>query len=187
MINTNDFKKNSKLMVDGNPYTVIDFQHVKPGKGNQFTRVKLKNLLTGQNLERTFKSGEKFEIPDISNSDVKFLYKDDNGFNFMDQNNFEQLTMNAEAVGEAANFLIEDLDCNIMFYNGRAVGVDVPNAVNIKVAHTEPGIKGDRVSGATKAARLETGYIVQVPLHIGEGDVLRIDTRTGDYVERVNK
>lgn len=187
MYQLSDFKRGLKIMVEGQPYTVVDFQHVKPGKGNQFTRTKLKNLLTGSNLERTFKSGEKFDIPDVSTTEMQFLYKDDNGFNFMNQSNFEQMTLNADDVGDAANYLIENLDCVIMMYNGRAIGVDVPNAVNLKVIKTDPNFKGNTVTGATKPATLETGYIVQVPMHINEGDLLRVDTRTGDYVERVNK
>lgn len=187
MYQLSDFKRGLKIMVEGQPYSVVDFQHVKPGKGNQFTRTKLKNILTGANLERTFKSGEKFEVPDVSTTDMTFLYKDDNGYNFMNQKNFEQMTLNGDDVGDAANYLIENLECVIMMFNGKAIGVDVPNAVNLKVAVTDPNFKGNTVTGATKPATLETGYVVQVPMHISEGDVLRIDTRTGDYVERVNK
>jgi len=187
MYQLTDFKRGLKIMVEGQPYVVVDFQHVKPGKGNQFTRTKLKNLLTGANLERTFKSGEKFDVPDVSTVDMTFLYKDESGFNFMNQTNFEQMTLNSEDVGEAANFLIENLECVIMMYNGRAIGVDVPNAVNLRVVRTDPNFKGNTVTGATKPATLETGYTVQVPMHINEGDLLRVDTRTGEYVERVNK
>jgi elongation factor P len=186
MYQLSDFKKGLKVMVEGQPYSVTDFQHVKPGKGNQFTRCKLKNLITGSNLERTFKQGEKFDVPDVVTIEMQFLYKDDNGFNFMNQSNFEQMTLNAEDVGEAANYLIENLDCVVMLYNGRAIGVDVPNAVNLKVTKTDPNFKGNTVTGATKPAMLETGYSVNVPMHISEGDVLRVDTRTGEYVERVN-
>ncbi len=187
MYQLSDFKRGLKIMCEGQPYVVVDFQHVKPGKGNQFTRTKMKNLLTGSNLERTFKSGEKFDVPDVNTVDMTFLYKDENGFNFMNQTNFEQMTLNEEDVGESRNYLIENLECVIMMYNGRPIGVDVPNAVNLKVVETDPNFKGNTVTGATKPAKLETGYSVQVPMHISEGDVLRIDTRTGDYVERVNK
>jgi elongation factor P len=159
---------------------------VKPGKGNQFTRTKLRNLLTGQNLERTFKSGEKFPVPNVENKEMQFLYKDDSGFNFMDQTNYEQIAMGPTEVGDAANYLIENLQVVLLFYNDRPVSVDVPKAVNLKVAKTEPGVKGDRVTGATKGATMETGLEVNVPLHINEGEVLRIDTATGDYVSRVN-
>ena len=187
MIQLSDFKRGTKVLVEGQPFVVVDFQHVKPGKGNQFTRTKLRNLLTGTNLERTFKSGEKFEIPDIMSRDVKFLYKDENGWNFMDQTSYEQFTMHDDDVGDSKNYLIENLDVSLLFYNGRAIGADCPNTVNLKVTKTDPGVRGNTVSGGSKPATLETGHVVQVPLHINEGDVLKVDTRTGDYVERVTK
>ncbi len=187
MYETSDFKKGLKLMVEGVPYVIVDFQHVKPGKGNQFSRTKMRALLTGQNLERTFKSGEKFEVPDVENIEMTFLYKDDNGYNFMNQNNYEQISMMEHEIGESKYYLTENLVVTITVYNGKAVLVDVPKAVNLKVAATEPGIKGDRVTGATKPATMESGLVVSVPLHINQDDVLRIDTSTGDYVERVNK
>lgn len=187
MYETGDFKKGLKLMVEGAPYVIIDFQHVKPGKGNQFSRTKMKNLLTGQNLERTFKSGEKFEVPNVENVEMTFLYKDENGYNFMNQTNYEQLSMMEHEVGDAKDFLSENLVVNITLYNEKPVTVDVPKAVNLRVAQTDPGIKGDRVTGATKPATMESGLVVNVPLHINEGDLLRIDTSTGSYVERVNK
>ena len=187
MYETSDFKKGLKLMVDGQPYVIVDFQHVKPGKGNQFSRTKMRSLLTGQNLERTFKSGEKFEVPNVENVEMTFLYKDDNGYNFMNQTNFEQLSMMDHEIGDAKNYLTENLVVVITLYNEKAVVVDVPNAVNLRVTQTDPGIKGDRVTGATKPATMESGLVVNVPLHINEGDVLRIDTESGDYVERVNQ
>lgn len=172
-------------MVEGSPYSVVDFQHVKPGKGNQFTRCKLKNLLTGQQLERTFKSGEKFEVPDVMNKEMTYLYKDDSGYNFMDKVSFEQICIMDGEIGDAKNYLTENLEVVILFYNERPVSCDVPNAVNLKVTQTDPGMRGDTVTGATKPATLETGLVVKVPLHINEGDVLRVDTMTGDYVSRV--
>lgn len=172
-------------MVEGSPYSVIDFQHVKPGKGNQFTRTKMRNLLTGQQLERTFKSGEKFEVPDVLNKEMTYLYKDDNGYNFMDKESFEQVCIMDNEIGDAKNYLTENLEVVILFYNERPVTCDVPNAVNLRVAKTDPGMRGDTVTGATKPATLETGLIVKVPLHINEGDLLRVDTMTGDYVSRV--
>lgn len=187
MYETSDFRKGLKIMLEGKPYVVVDFQHVKPGKGNQFSRTKLRNMLTGQNLEVTFKSGEKFEVPNVENREMTFLYLDDSGYNFMDQTNYEQISMNAEEVGENRFYLHENLQVVILFYNERPVAVDVPKAVNLKVAKADPGIKGDRVTGATKPATMETGLVVGVPLHINEGDVLRVDTSTGDYVERVNQ
>jgi len=182
-----DFKKGLKIMVEGSPYVIVDFQHVKPGKGNQFTRTKMRNLLTGQNLERTFKSGEKFEVPDVLNKEMSFLYKDESGYTFMDKESYEQVNMMENEVGDAKYYLTENMEVVVLFYNDRPVLVDVPKAVNLKVAQTDPGMKGDTVSGATKPATLETGLVVKVPLHINEGDLLRVDTFSGDYVERVSQ
>ncbi|MFZ4403408.1 MAG: elongation factor P [Pseudobdellovibrionaceae bacterium] len=187
MYDTSDFKKGLKLMYEDKPYVIVDFQHVKPGKGNQFTRTKLRNLLTAQNLECTFKSGEKFAVPNVEYKEMTYLYKDDNGYNFMDQTNYEQMFMNDEEVGDSKYYFTENLVVNILIYNDKAVAADVPKAVNLRVTQSDPGIKGDRVSGATKPATLETGLVVQVPLHVNEGDLLRIDTTTGDYVERVSQ
>ncbi len=187
MYETADFRKGLRLMVEGNPYVIVDFQHVKPGKGNQFSRTKLRNLLTGQNLERTFKSGEKFEVPNVEIIEMAYLYKDDNGYNFMNQTNYEQIMMMPDIVGEAAYYLTENLMVQILIYNDRPVSVEVPKAVHLKVAKSDPGIKGDRVTGATKPATMETGLVINVPLHINEGEVLRVDTTTGDYVGRVNE
>jgi elongation factor P len=187
MYSTSDFKKGLKILIDGQPFSVVDFQHVKPGKGNQFTRTKLKNMITGSNLEKTYKSGEKFGVPDVMTRDCTFLYKEDSGFVFMDKENYEQYIMSPDAVGESGNFLTENMEVTILFFNSRAIGVDVPNSVFLKVAQTDPGVKGDRVTGATKPATLETGFVVNVPLHITEGDTLKIDSRTGEYIERANK
>lgn len=186
MYDLSDFKKGLKIMVEGSPYSVTDFQHVKPGKGNQFTRTKMRNLLTGQQLERTFKQGERFEVPDVMNKEMTFLYKDDSGYNFMDKESFEQIVMMDNDLGESKYYLTENLEVVILFYNERPVSCDVPKAVHLKVVKTDPGMKGDTVTGATKPATLESGLVVKVPLHISEGDVLRVDSTTGDYVGRVN-
>lgn len=184
MYEVSDFRKNLKILIDGQPYEVVDFQHVKPGKGNQFTRTKLRNMITGSNLERTFKSGEKFEIPDTSNRTMTCLYKEGDGYAFMDQGNFEQMTIPAKELGDAPNYLLDNMEVTLLFFNGKPIGCDLPKAVNLKVVKTDPGLKGNTVSGGSKPATLETGYTVNVPLHINEGDVLRIDTRTGEYVSR---
>lgn len=187
MYSTSDFRKGLKILIDADPYIITDFQHVKPGKGNQFTRTKMRNLITGSNLERTFKSGEKFAVPDVEDKEMSYLYKDDDAYNFMDQTNYEQLAITVHDIGEAANYLTENLVVQILIFNGRPIGVEVPNQVQLKIEKTEPGVKGDRVSGATKPATLETGLTVSVPLHINEGDVVKVDTRTNDYLERVSQ
>lgn len=186
MYDLSDFKKGLKILIENEPYSVVDFQHVKPGKGNQFTRTKLKHLINGSNLERTFKSGERFGVPDVAFKDMDFLYKDEGGYNFMDQSSYEQIALSADLLGDAANYLTENLQVKVVFFNDRAVGVELPKSVTLKVAKTDPGFKGNTVTNTYKPATLETGYIVQVPLHIGEGDMLKINTTDGSYVERVN-
>ncbi len=186
MYDLSDFKKGLKILIDGEPYSVVDFQHVKPGKGNQFTRTKLKHLVTGSNLERTFKSGEKFGIPDVAFKEMDFLYKDESGFHFMDQSTYEQISLDADLLGDAANYLTENLKVKVVFFNDRAVGVEIPKSVNLRVVKTDPGFKGNTVTNTYKPATLETGFVVQVPLHINEGDLLKINTSDGSYVERVN-
>lgn len=184
MYSTSDFKKGLKLLIDDQPFVIVDFQHVKPGKGNQFTRTKLRNMISGSNLEKTYKSGEKFGVPDVMTRDCTYLYKEDTGFVFMDKENYEQYIITD--VGDASNYLTENMEVTILFFNNKAIGVDCPNSVVLKVTQTDPGFKGNTVSGATKPATLETGYVVYVPLHISEGDALKIDTRTGEYIERAN-
>lgn len=186
MYGTNDFKKGLSILVDDQPYTVVDFQHVKPGKGNQFTRCKIRNLVTGQLLEKTYKSGEKFGIPDVMYKDMNFLYQDDSGYNFMDPDNYEQVTVNADIVGTDSNYMTENMKIKVCFFNDRAVGLELPTSVQLKVTQTDPGFKGNTVTNTFKPATLETGYSVQVPLHTNVGDTLKIDTRTGEYVERVS-
>ena len=186
MIQTSDFKRNLKLLIDGEPYAIVDFQHVKPGKGNAFTKTKLKNMITGGNLERTFKSGEKFSPPDVEFKTVNFLYADDSGYHFMDQTNFEQVALQEEDLDPKHNYLLENAEVTMLFFNERAIDVELPNTVNLKVAQTDPGFKGNTVTNTYKPATLETGLKVQVPLHINEGDLLKIDTDEGKYMERVN-
>jgi elongation factor P len=186
MYSTSDFKKGLKVLIDDQPYSIVDFQHVKPGKGNQFTRTKLKNVLTGSNLEKTFKSGEKFGVPDVMTRDCQFLYSDENGYHFMDKESYNQYSLHVDDVGENKNYLIENLEVSMMFFNDRAIGIDCPNTVKLKVTQTDPGLKGNTVTGGSKPATLETGLVVNVPLHINEGDILKVDTRTGEYMERAN-
>jgi elongation factor P len=184
---TSDIKKGLKVTIDGNPYSVIEFQFVKPGKGQAFTRTKLKNLLTGSVIERTFKSGEKLAPADVEEREMQFLYKEGDMFVFMDTGNYEQVQLVPELVGDAAHYMIDGLMVDVLFVAGRPVGATPPTFVELKVISTEPGFKGDTSSNTTKPATLETGLEVQVPLFISENEVLKIDTRTGEYVERVKK
>ncbi|MEW5739752.1 MAG: elongation factor P [Myxococcota bacterium] len=182
---TSEFRKGLKIEYDGEPYEILDFQHVKPGKGSAFVRTSIKNLLNGRVLQPTLKSGEKVGRPDIEEKDMQFLYAQGDEFHFMDKKTFEQTFVSEGVLGEAKNFLKENIDVAVMFYNGKAIGVTLPNSVELKVTKCDPGVRGDTVSGAQKPATLETGYTVNVPLFINEGDVLKIDTRDGKYLTRV--
>lgn len=185
MISTTDFKNGAKIELDGDPYTIVEFQHVKPGKGGAFVRTKLKNLKTGNLLERTFRSGEKFNAPDLLDREMQFLYAEGNEYHFMDNNTYEQLFITAEQLGSAKDFLKENMVVRILFFQGKPLGIDLPLFVELKVVETDPGIRGDTATGGTKLAKLETGGTVKVPLYLEEGTVIKVDTRTGTYVERV--
>lgn len=187
MIDTSDFKRGAKLQIEKQPYTVVDFEHVKPGKGQSFTRCKLRNLMTGQMLERTFKSGERFESPNLEFREMQYLYSDGEMLTFMDNANYEQVLFNKSAMPDQEKFLTENMVVNVLFFNEKPINVDLPNFVELAIQYTEPGFKGDTATGASKPATLMGGHIVTVPLHMKEGDILKIDTRTGDYVEKVNK
>ena len=187
MYDTSEIRKGLKIEIDGVPYAVVDFQFVKPGKGNAFTRTKIKNLMTGAVIDRTYKTGEKLKPADMEDRQMQYLYKDDDGLHFMDQQSYEQVSIPADIVGDDADFLLENLVINVLLFQGRPVSISLPNFVEIQVSHTDPGLKGDTVTGAKKQAQLATGGTINVPLFVETGDVLKIDTRTREYVERVNK
>ena len=187
MYETSDFRKGLKVELDDSPYVIVDFQHVKPGKGNQFTRTKLKNLLTGLVIERSYKSGEKLAVPDLEENTCSFLYSEEDTFHFMDKRSYEQYEIGREILGDSSLYLIADLEVQLLFFKGRAVNIDLPNFVELEVSQTDPGVRGDTASGGTKPATLSTGLVVNVPFHINIGDVLKIDSRTGDYSERVRR
>lgn len=184
MLSTNDFRTGSTITIDGDAWQVVEFQHVKPGKGAAFVRAKLRNLCTGSIVEKTFNAGEKFPKAHIERREMEYLYESDGNHIFMDTENYEQSELTKETLGDAIKFLKENMKANIIFYQGKVLGVDLPNVVELTVVETDPGIRGDTATGGTKPATLDTGYVVKVPLFIEAGDVLRIDTRTGDYVER---
>lgn len=186
MYGTSDIRKGLRIEIDGAPYTIIDFQFVKPGKGNAFTRTKIKNLITGAVLDRTFKTGEKMQKADTEEREMQFLYKDSE-FHFMDNNTYEQISLESDLVGNAKNFLMDSMNVNVSFFKGNPVALSLPNFVDMAVTETPPGEKGNTVTGATKPATLSSGHVVQVPLFINEGELLKIDTRTGSYVERTKK
>jgi elongation factor P len=185
MYTTSDFRKGLKVEIEGQPYVIVDFQHVKPGKGGAFVRTRMKSMVSGNVLDMTFRSGDKVDKPDLEEKDMQFLYETGGEYHLMDTNNYEQLFLTADQMGESKDFLKENLVIKAVFHNQRPIGVEVPMFVELKVAQTEPGVRGDTATGATKAATLESGAVIQVPLFVEEGDVLRIDTRTRDYITRV--
>ncbi len=184
MISTNDFKTGLTIEVDGNIYTVVDFQHVKPGKGSAFVRSKLRNIITGSITEKTFRAGEKVARAHIETKEMQYLYFDGSDYVFMDTETYEQLVITADTMGDRNMYLKENMLVLVQFYEKSIVGIELPNSVELVVSQTDPGLKGDTASGGTKPATLETGAVVQVPLFIEEGDVLKIDTRSGQYLER---
>ncbi len=184
MISSNDFRTGVTIELDGGVWQVVDFQHVKPGKGSAFVRTKLKNAKTGAVVERTFNAGEKVPRAHLDRREMQYLYEGDGAYNFMDTETYEQITLSNDQLGDAMKFLKENMNIGVLFFQGTVIGIDLPNSVELEVVETDPGIRGDTATGGTKPAKLETGYIVKVPLFINTGDVLRIDTRTGDYIER---
>lgn len=184
---TSQFRNGLKLEIDGNPFSIVYFQHVKPGKGGAFVRTKIKNLLNGRVLDRTFRSGEKTELADISESRMQYLYNDGENMIFMDQETYDQIPIPPDVIGNQVEFMLEEMNVEVLFWKGKPVNVQLPNYIESKVVQSDPGIKGDTSSGASKPATLECGATINVPLFIKEGDVLRVDTRTGEYSERVSQ
>ena len=184
-ITTNDLKNGITLELDNGLFQVVEFQHVKPGKGGAFVRTKLRNVRTGSVFDRTFNAGVRVEQALLDKKDMQFLYRDGDEYVFMDTESYEQMNVPPVALGDAADYLVEQAVAIIAFYNGEIVTVEIPAAVELTVSDTEPGVQGDRVSGARKSATLETGKVVQVPLFINIGDRVRVDTRSGDYITRV--
>jgi elongation factor P len=184
-MDTSDIKKGLKFMYDGQPYVVVDFQFVKPGKGQAFTRTRMKNMLTGNILEKNLRSGEKMEPADVEERSMQYIYPEGDMFVFMNQQSGEQVSVPREAVGEGAQFLMDGIECSIVIYQGNPVSVALPPHVTVKVLETEPGARGDTATNVTKPAKVSTGAIVGVPLFISEGEWIRVDTREGKYLERV--
>ena len=182
---TNEFRAGLKVMLDGDPANIVENEFVKPGKGQAFSRTKIKNLKTGKTIERTFKSGDSLEAADIHEQEMQYLFSDGEEWHFMDPESFEQIMATKEAVGDSAQWLKEQDMCQVTLFNGVPIQVLPPNHVELKVVETDPGLRGDTATGGTKPATLETGAVVKVPLFIEEGEVLRCDTRTGEYLSRV--
>jgi len=185
MIKAGDIRKGTTIEIEGNVFTVVDFLHVKPGKGSAFVRTKMKNVMTGQVLERTFNPTDSLTRASIETKEMTYLYTDGDFYYFMDIDTFEQVPMNHDVVEDAIPYVLENTNCTVRFFKGSAFSVEAPNFVTLTVTETEPGVKGDTATNVTKSATLETGAVVKVPLFINEGEKIQIDTRTGEYVGRV--
>ncbi len=184
MISTNDVRPGMALALPDGLFSIVQYEHVKPGKGKAFVRMKIKNIETGQVLDRTFRADEDVPRAIVSRNEHQFLFRDDLGFHFMNLEDYSQFAVSDDLVGDAANYLLEGSTVVLAIYEGTPIGVELPTSVELTVTHAEPAVKGDRVSGATKPVTLETGLIVQVPLFVVEGDVLKVDTRSGEYLTR---
>jgi elongation factor P len=187
MLESGDLKKGVKIEIDGEPYILVQFEFVKPGKGQALYKCKLKNMVSGAQFDRTFRSGEKFKQPDLEEQEMEYLYAEGDQFCFMNMTTYVQEFLTVEQLGVAKDFLKENTVCNILLFEGRPIGISLPIFINLKVEETEPWVKGDTASGDSKPATLETGYVLQVPPFIEKGELLKIDTRTGAYVERVKE
>ena len=180
-----DFRKGITFQMDNNIMVIVDFQHVNPGKGAAFVRTKIKNVITGSVLEKTFNPTEKFELAHIERRTMEYLYNDGELYYFMDTENYEQIPLNKSQVEDALNFVKENMTVDMKFFNGQPFSVEPPNFVELKITFCEPGVRGDTATPGTKPATLETGYVIQVPFFVNEGDTIRVDTRTGEYMSRV--
>ncbi len=184
-VSTNEFKSGLKIMLDGDPYSIVENEFVKPGKGQAFSRVKVRNLKTGRVVEKTFKSGDSVEAADVMDTQMQYLYADGEFWYFMDPNTFEQLGAGESAVADSKQWLKEQDMCEVTLWNGEPLSVSAPNFVELKITQTDPGLRGDTAQGGNKPATMETGAVVKVPLFIEEGEMIKIDTRSGEYVSRV--
>ena len=183
-VSTAEFRKGLRIVFDGHPYAIVDFQHVKPGKGGAFVRTKLKHMRSGRVIDNTFRSGEKVELVEFEEKHMQFLYRDDR-YHFMDTDTYDQVSLSEDEVGEPRLYLKENTEVDVLYIAGAPVTVELPNFVELTITRTDPGVRGDTAQGGSKPAALETGAVVQVPLFLNEGDVVKVDTRTGEYLGRV--
>ena len=183
-VSTAEFRKGLRIVFDGAPYTIVDFQHVKPGKGGAFVRTKLKHMKLGTVIDNTFRSGEKMELVDFEEKSMQYLYRDDR-YHFMDTETYEQVSMSRDEVGEARDYLKENMTVEVLYIDGAPTAIELPNFAELAITKTDPGVRGDTAQGGSKPATLETGAVIQVPLFLNQGDVVKVDTRTGAYLGRV--
>jgi elongation factor P len=187
MYTCSDLKKGLKLMIDGEPHVITNFDFVKPGKGQALYKCKLRNMITGALFDRTYRSGESFEPASLEDRDMQYLYQDESGYVFMDQRSYEQIILSPETLGDDKYFLVDNMEVKILMFNGQGIGITLPNFVNLRVIQADPWVKGDTAAGNSKPAQVEGGYSLQVPSFVEEGDLIQIDTRTGEYVTRVKE
>jgi elongation factor P len=185
MYTTTDFRKGLKIEIEGEPYIIVECQHVKPGKGAAMVKTRIKSLVSGKVLDINYRSGDKVDEPNLEEKTIQFLYLEGEEYHFMDQQNYEQLAIKKDQLGDSYGYLQENIEVRALYHNGRPIGIEVPIFVTLKIVKTEPGIRGDTASGGSKPATLETGLGIQVPLFVNEGDLVKVDTRTGAYVERI--
>jgi elongation factor P len=186
-VSTTEFRNGLKIEIDGEPYVIVEFQHVKPGKGGAFVRTKFKSLKSGNVTDKTFRAGEKVDVPSLEEKTMQYLYAADKDRVFMDTSTYEQVSMNEKQLGDSINYLKENMEIKVLYHKGQPINIDVPMFVELAIAKTDPGVRGDTASGGSKPATLETGAVIKVPFYLNEGDVVKVDTRTGTFIERVKK
>ena len=186
-VSTTEFRNGLKIEIDGEPYAIVEFQHVKPGKGGAFVRTKMKSLKSGNVIDRTFRSGEKVDVPELEEKTMQYLYAADKDRVLMDTTSYEQISMSEKQLGDSVNYLKENMEIKVLYFKGQPINIDIPMFVELKIARTDPGVRGDTASGGSKPATLETGAVVKVPFYLNEGDVIKIDTRSGIFIERVKQ
>jgi elongation factor P len=186
-VSTTEFRNGLKIEIDGEPYVIVEFQHVKPGKGGAFVRTKFKSLKSGNVTDKTFRAGEKVDVPELEEKTMQYLYAADKDRVFMDTSNYEQISLSEAQLGDSINYLKENMEIKVLYHKGRPINIEVPMFVELAIAKTDPGVRGDTASGGSKPATLETGAVVKIPFYLNEGDVIKVDTRTGTFIERVKK
>ena len=186
-VSTTEFRNGLKIEIDGEPYVIVEFQHVKPGKGGAFVRTKFKSLKSGNVTDKTFRAGEKVDVPNLEEKTMQYLYAADKDRVFMDTSSYEQVSMNDKQLGDSINYLKENMEIKVLYHKGQPINIDLPMFVELAIAKTDPGVRGDTASGGSKPATLESGAVIKVPFYLNEGDVVKVDTRSGTFIERVKQ
>lgn len=186
-VSTTEFRNGLKIEIDGEPYIIVEFQHVKPGKGGAFVRTKMKSLKSGNVIDRTYRSGEKVSVPELEEKKMQYLYAADKDRVFMDTGTYEQISMSEKQLGDSIQYLQENMEIKVLYHKGLPINIEIPMFVELVIARTDPGVRGDTASGGSKPATLETGAVIKVPFYLNEGDIVKVDTRTGTFIERIKQ